>query len=143
METHKERGAMDNQVTGQVKNPSAEGAGMASRIAEQVGEKAERAKEAVADFGRKTVEGIEAQRTPAAAMLNQTASTLHQRADKAAGTAHATADQMDAAAEYVRSHDLKAMGRDVQQLVQRYPVGALAAAALAGFVVARAMRSRS
>ena len=105
-------------------------------------EKAVQAKDAVADFGRKTVDNIDAQRGPAAATLDHTASALHQQADRVAGVAHATADKLHATADYVRTKDMKSMADDVVDLVRRYPGPALAAAAAVGFFVARAVRPR-
>jgi ElaB/YqjD/DUF883 family membrane-anchored ribosome-binding protein len=109
---------------------------------EQVQEKAVQAKDAVVDFGRKTVDSIDAQRVPAAGGLDQTASTLHQQADKVAGVAHSAADKIQATADYVRHTDLKGMAEDVQDIVKRYPGQSLAAAAILGFLVARGLRSR-
>jgi len=117
-------------------------AGTAARIKEQVGEKAVQAKEAVVDFGRKTVENIDAQRGSAAGTLDQTASVLHEQADRVAGAARATADRLRATADYVRKQDLKAMTTDVEELVRRYPGPALAVAAVVGFMTARVLRTR-
>ncbi len=121
---------MDNQFRDITSTP-----GTAARITDQVAQKAEQAKEAVADFGRRTVEGIDAQRGPTAATLDQSASALHQQADKVASVAHATAD-------YVRTQDVAAMAKDVEDLVRRYPGPALAVAAAVGFFAARAIRPR-
>lgn len=112
--------------------------GTAARMKEQVGQ----AKDAAADFGRKTVETIDAQRGPAAQTLDHTASALHQHADKVAGLAHATADKLHATADYVRTQDAKAMATDVADLVRRYPGPALAVAAAFGFMVARVVQTR-
>jgi hypothetical protein len=112
-------------------------------LAEQAAGKAREAKNAAVDFARKTVEGMDAQRRPAAATLDHAASTLQQHADNAAGVAHATSDRLRATAQYVRNNDMNDMGRHIGDLVRRYPGQALAAAAVAGFLVARAMRTRA
>jgi ElaB/YqjD/DUF883 family membrane-anchored ribosome-binding protein len=117
-------------------------AGTAARIKEQVGERAVQAKDAVVDFGRKTVENIDAQRGPAAGTLDQTASVLHEQAERVAGAARATADRLHATADYVRKQDVKAMAKDVEDLVRRYPGPALAIAAVVGFMTARVLRTR-
>ena len=117
-------------------------AGTAARIKDQVGEKAAQAKDAVVDFGRKTVENIDAQRGPAAGTLDQTASVLHEQANRVAGAARATADRLHATADYVRNQDVKAMAKDVEDLIRRYPGPALAIAAAVGFMTARALRTR-
>ena len=77
---------------------------------------------------------------PAAHALDQTASTLHEKGDKAATVAHRTADKIQATADYIRGHDLKDMADDVGSLVRRYPGPSLAAAVVAGFLLARAIR---
>jgi ElaB/YqjD/DUF883 family membrane-anchored ribosome-binding protein len=107
-----------------------------------LGEKAAQAKDAVTDFGRTTVESIDARRGPAAATLDQTASALHQQADAVAGVAHATADKLHATADYVRRNDMTGMAKDVQDLVRRYPVQAIVAAVAVGFLAARVLRTR-
>ena len=132
---------MDNQFDPATPKPS--GQGMATTIADQVGERVELAKESAADFGRKTVESIDARRHPAAGSLDYTASALHNQADKVAGMAHATADKLQATADYVRQNDMTAMAKDVEGLVRRYPGPALAAAVVLGVLVGRAAWTRA
>jgi len=135
---------MDNQFDKQFKDGNSSSlAGTAARIKEQVGERAALAKDAVVDFGRKTVDNIDAQRGTAAGTLDQTASRLHEQAERVAGAARVTADKLHATADYVRSQDLKAMAKDVEDLVRRYPGPALAIAAAVGFVTARVLRTQS
>ena len=119
---------------------SSEGAGTAAKMQEVVGEKANEAKDRVAEFGRKAVDKIDAQRGATAGALDQTASALHEKSDKAATVAHRAADKIQATADYIRENNLKAMVGDVGGLVKRYPGQSLAAAAIAGFLVARALR---
>lgn len=109
---------------------------------ERAGEAPGQVKAAVADFARKTVDSLDAQRGPAAATLERTASVLHQQTENIADAAHATADTLDATADYVGKNDLKAMAQDVTDLVRRYPGTALAVAGAAGFLVARVFRTR-
>jgi ElaB/YqjD/DUF883 family membrane-anchored ribosome-binding protein len=125
---------MDEPFKSAVHGPSGQGTGTAARLREQV--------DAVADVGRKAVDRIDAQRDPVAATLDHTASALHQQADQVAGVAHATADHLHATAAYVRQHDMKAMAKDVGDLVRRYPGPALAAAAAVGFLIAHVVRPR-
>jgi len=132
---------MDNHLGLDVN--SVPGRGTVATITDQVGQKADQAKEAVADFGRKTVEGINAQRAPAAATLGHSAAALHHQTNTLASVAHATADKLQTTADYVRTQDVKAMAKDVGELVRRYPGSALALAAAAGFIAARVMRSRA
>jgi ElaB/YqjD/DUF883 family membrane-anchored ribosome-binding protein len=113
-----------------------------AKITEQVGQASGQLKAAVADFGRKTVDTLDAQRGPVAATLERTASALHEQTENVAGAAHATADTLDATADYVRKRHVKSMAEDVTDLVRRYPGSALALAGVAGFLVARMFRSR-
>ena len=132
---------MDNQFPTTDVNPV--GRGLAATMAGQVGDSVELAREAAADFGRKTVESIDARRHPVAGTLDYTASTLHQQADMVAGTAHATADTLQATADYLRQKDATAMAKDVRGLVGRYPGQALAAAVVLGVLVGRAVWPRA
>ena len=118
-----------------------EGAGTAARMKEEVEGRPSEVKQKVADFGRKATDRIDSQREPVADTLNRTASSLHQQGDKAATAAHTAADRLEAAADYVRKNDLKAMMGDVQDLAKRYPGQSLAAAAVVGFLLGRLFRS--
>jgi cell division septum initiation protein DivIVA len=89
---------MENQFRGISSSPAAAGS-----INEQLGDKATQAKDAVVDFGRKTVDNLDAQRGPAAGTLDQTASLLHAQADRVAGAARATADKLHATASRIWS----------------------------------------
>jgi len=132
---------MDNQLGPDVNGVP--GRGTVATITDEIEQNAARAKDAVADFGRKTVEGIDAQRGPAATTLGHSATALHRQADTLASGAHATADKLQATADYVRTQDVRAMVKDVGGLVRRYPGSALALAAAAGFIAARVARSRA
>jgi hypothetical protein len=117
----------------------------------KLSEKAAEVKEKVADFGRKTVDNIDESRKSTADALHQAAAKLHlggeqisgaahTAADQISGVAHGIADKLRSAADYIRETDLKGMGEDVKEVVKRYPGPALAAAAVLGFIVARAFR---
>lgn len=125
------------------------GAGTAARM--KLSEKAAEVKEKVADFGRRTADNIDESRKSTAGTLDQTAAKLHSRvdqlsgaahtaADQISGVAHNTADKLQAAADYIRETDLKAMRNDLKDVVKRYPGPSLAAAAVLGFLVARSLR---
>jgi ElaB/YqjD/DUF883 family membrane-anchored ribosome-binding protein len=131
---------MENQFKG-VGNSSLPGTATsaAGSMKEQLGDKASQAKDAVVDFGRKTVDNLDAQRGPAAGTLDQTASLLHAQADRVAGAARATADKLHATADYVRNQDIAAIASDVEDLVRRYPGPGLAIAAAVGFMTARVL----
>lgn len=119
----------------------------ASRVKQQISGTVEDAKEKAADLSRKAVNRVDAQREPAAGALDRTADTLHEQTDRwantAAGAAHATADKIQNVADYVRSHDARAMVDDAGELVRRYPAQTLVAAATVGFLVGRAFRSNN
>ena len=63
--------------------------------------------------------------------------------DTIASAAHATADNIQATADYVRNNDLNAMMGDVEGLVKRYPGQSLLAAAAVGFLIGRVLRNSS
>ena len=96
-----------------------------------------------AEMGQKVVDKIDENRGAAASGLESAASALREKADtlpggeKVANAAHATADAVGVAADYVRETDLKAMMADVQQLVKNNPGPALLTAAALGFLIAR------
>lgn len=134
---------MNNQQNKDVNRAASSASGGVQSMTDQVAEKAREAKDAAADFGRRTVDGIDAQRLPAAAALDHTASNLQEQADRVTGVVHAAAGKLRTTADYVRKNNLKAMGKDVEELVRRYPGQALVAAAVIGFFVARAVRPRA
>jgi len=139
-----------NKPTSETPHGQPEG-GAATAARMKLSEKAAEVKEKVADFTRKTVDNIDESRKSTAGALDQTAVKLHSggdqlsgvaqtAADQISGVAHRTADKLQAAAEYIRETDLKGMGEDLKGIVKRYPGPALAAAAVLGFIVARAVR---
>jgi ElaB/YqjD/DUF883 family membrane-anchored ribosome-binding protein len=120
-------------------------AGDVTRVTEHASQKAAQIKETVADLGRKAGDKLDEQRVRAASTFDSTASALHEGGDRLASTAsnaaHATANKMHAAADYLRDHDARAMMEDLEGLVRRYPGQALAAAAVVGFFAGRALRN--
>jgi ElaB/YqjD/DUF883 family membrane-anchored ribosome-binding protein len=96
-----------------------------------------------AEMGQKVADTIDENRGAAASGLESAASALRDRADtlpggaKVTNAAHATADAVGVAADYVRETDLKDMMADVQNLVKNNPGPALLAAAALGFLIAR------
>ena len=130
---------MDEQFSSNAGQAS-DSRGTAASIQEVVGEKAGQAKDKVAEFGRKAVDRLDGRREPTANALDQTASALHEKSEKAAIVAHRAADKLQDTADYIRQHDLKSMTDDVQTLIKRYPAQSLVVAAVGGFLVARALR---
>jgi ElaB/YqjD/DUF883 family membrane-anchored ribosome-binding protein len=139
-----------NNPTSETPHGQPEG-GSATAARMKLSEKAAEAKEKVADFGRKTVDNLDESRKRVAGALDQTAAKLHSggeqllgvahtAADQISDVAHGTGDKLQAAADYIRATDVKAMGEDLKDIVKRYPGPALAAAAVLGFLVARGFR---
>ena len=116
---------------------SGPGSGTAARMKEEVSDKIATAKEKVSDFGRQTANAIDAQRAPVASTLDKTASALHQTADQVGTAGHVAGDKVQDTADYLRQTDVKGMLNDIQNVVKRYPVQSLAAAAVLGFLLAR------
>lgn len=98
-------------------------------------------KEKVADLGRRAFDKLDDSRQSTADGLDVTASKLHAGGEQISGATHSAADKLHATAEYVRDNDLKAMAGDVQEIMRKYPVHSLAAAAILGFLVARSLRN--
>ena len=124
-----------------------EARGALGNTADQAKRMTERAKEKVFSAGRKAVDTINDRREPAARSLNQAAASLHETADNLPGVrrvsdlAHATADRIQATADYVRDHDVRAVMSDVEGFVRRHPGQSLAAAVVLGFLLGRMFRS--
>lgn len=79
------------------------------------------------------------------AVANSAASALHDKADslasgKVARAAHATADVVQAGAEYLDRRDLSELLADLRGFARRHPGGALLISAAAGFLLARSLR---
>jgi ElaB/YqjD/DUF883 family membrane-anchored ribosome-binding protein len=119
----------------------------AKNMKEKVAGSTEQIKEMTAQTGRRAAEKIDEQREPSARVLESAASTLHDRAEdlpggeKVARIAHATADKIQATAEYVREHDISDMVADVTEFVRRYPAQMLVGGIVVGFLVGRAFRN--
>src|SRR6188474_140656 len=96
-----------------------------------------------AEMGQRVADKIDENRDAAASGLESAAGALHEKADtlpggeRVANAAHATANAVGVAADYVREKDVKAMLTDVQQLVKNNPGLALLSAAALGFLLAR------
>lgn len=84
-------------------------------------------------------------RTALADGLESAANSLQDRAESLPGgekivrAAESAASGMDAAAEYVRAQDLRAMLSDVRQIIRRHPGATLAIAGAVGFLLVRAL----
>jgi hypothetical protein len=118
-----------------------------STLREKISDTATQVKDKVSDLGHTAAEKIDENRHAAAGGLGKAAAALHESAEslpggeKVAGLARATAEKLSSTADYVREHDINRMRADVGTLVKNNPVPSLLAAAVIGFLVARAFSS--
>ncbi len=104
-------------------------------------------KQKATDLQQQSSDLVDFSRQTAAESLAQTATGLHDQAaslpgEKVPRLAHDTADKLGATAEYMQSHDTKAMMQDLKAFVKSRPVQSLVAAAVLGLLVGRASRRR-
>jgi hypothetical protein len=131
---------MASPSTGSVSNS-------ASELGDQLSNFVSTARDKASDL-RTTADKIDDNREAAAGGLAAAASALHEKADalpggeKVASIAHSAADKLGGTADYVREHDVNSMVADLERLVKANPGPALVAAAVLGFLVARAFSSR-
>ena len=98
-------------------------------------------------LGQKATESIDANRGSAANMLDKAASSLHDNlsslpgGEKVQELGHETAHKLGETADYVRTHDSKAMMADIETFVKSHPSQALIAAGIIGFLAGRAFTS--
>jgi ElaB/YqjD/DUF883 family membrane-anchored ribosome-binding protein len=117
-------------------------AGTASRMKEQVANKAGEMQDKVSGMASQATSKINESRSSVAGALEQAASSVAAGADKASGLAKSAGDKLQASAQYVRENDVKKMGEDAQDLIKRYPFESVAVAAVLGFLIAGALPSR-
>jgi ElaB/YqjD/DUF883 family membrane-anchored ribosome-binding protein len=115
----------------------------ASAKAEEWKGKAANVKQRVTDAGRRAANTVDSKREPTARALESAANTVRQSgsrvSDATSRASHGTADKLEATANYIRENDLRDMLEDVQDVVRRHPGPALAIAAVAGFLVGKAL----
>ncbi len=96
------------------------------------------------EFGEAAAKRVDDTRGAAAARMDSAAASLHSHANdlpggqRATELAHGAANKISATADYVRTHELSAMFRDVKTIVRNNPVPALIGAAALGFLLAKA-----
>lgn len=108
---------------------SQETSGAAAGVKRQISETAAGAAQKVTEFGRKATDKMDESRGATAGALDKAAGQL-------SGVAPSAADKIEAAADYVRQTELKAMVEDVKDIVARYPGRSLGAAVVVGFLLA-------
>jgi hypothetical protein len=118
--------------------------------AESAAEIGSQVKDQVGELGRAAADTADSPRAAAADKIQSAAKSIHAGADalpgvgeRAAGVAHGAAAKLETAADYIREHDLRSMGRDVTALAKNNPVPALLTAAALGFLLAKAFSSRN
>ena len=118
-----------------------------SSVWDKVSDANAQVKKRVSDLGRTVADKIDENRAGTATRLEKAAETLHEKAEslpgreKVASLAHSTANKLNSTANYVRTHDVNRMVMDIGTLVKNNPGPSLIAAAVLGFLVARAVRS--
>jgi ElaB/YqjD/DUF883 family membrane-anchored ribosome-binding protein len=118
----------------------------ANKVYGAVTDTASKARSKAGEVGRTVQDKIDQNRVPAAERLQAAASKLHQQAERmpggnrVSGMAHTAADKMEAAADYVREHDVNDMLGDFKVFVRRYPGQSLCVAATLGFLAGLAFK---
>jgi ElaB/YqjD/DUF883 family membrane-anchored ribosome-binding protein len=101
-------------------------------------------KERASDMGGKVQEQAESQKDRAAGGLEKTASKMREQLGDKGGTTAQVSDkvagQLERTAGYLREHETDEIWDDIEQYVKDHPMQAAIGAAVAGFVVARALR---
>jgi len=118
----------------------------ADKVSGQISDAVTSVKDKAQDLGKLASDKMTESRTSAANGLANAASTIHQKAETLPGgdtvhsIAHTTADKLAATADYVRSHEMKDVIGDLEQVVRRNPGPALLAAVAVGFMAGRMFR---
>ena len=116
-----------------------------SSMTDELSNRASEAKQKVSDMARNAADAMDEGRSRAAEGLDSAAETLKDRARNLPGGervtefAHAAADRLGKAADYVRDNDVRRMVSDVESVVSKNPGPSLLIAAAFGFLVGRAM----
>lgn len=110
----------------------------AASLGQKISDTAAQARDKVADLPAKAANKIDETRGAAAGGLNRAASAIQESGGKVSDLAHAAAEKLNNTANYVRDHDVNRMMADVKALVTNNPGPSMIAAAVVGFLVARA-----
>jgi hypothetical protein len=124
------------------------GSDVSSKTREAVVDAATAATDKVQAAAHAAVDTVNQNRGAAARVLATTASTIHDGATRlpkgelVSRLATATADQIDATANYVRERSVEEMMADLKLLIRRRPGASMLIAAALGVIVGRGMRNR-
>ena len=116
-----------------------------SSMTDDLSNRASEAKQKMSDMARNAADAIDEGRSRAAEGLDSAVETLKDRARNLPGGervtefAHAAADRLGKAADYVRDNDVRRMMSDVESVVSKNPGPSLLIAAAFGFLVGRAL----
>lgn len=116
-----------------------------SSITDEMSNRASEAKQKASDMARNAADAFDEGRSKAADKLDSAADTLKDKArnlpggERVSEFAHAAADRIGKAADYVRENDVRRMVSDVESVVSKNPGPALLIAAAFGFLVGRAI----
>jgi len=126
-------------------NPVARATNAVSDAARTAVTQAAQMKDRASDLARTVVDTIDGSRSMTADGLETAASSLRGRADRLPGGdkvtefAQTAADRLKTTADYVRTHDVKRMMKEMKTLVKDNPGPSLVVAAVFGFLVGRAL----
>ena len=113
---------------------------MTSKLSEGL----DRAQERAEDLGRTAGEVLYGARQGTAAALEDAASSVRTTGRSGAETTETlsakSADKLDSAAAYVRSHDVRGMLLSMRQIIGRHPTGFVFLAAGLGFLAGSSVR---
>ncbi|HEX7051031.1 MAG TPA: hypothetical protein VF188_12560 [Longimicrobiales bacterium] len=119
------------------------------RVKEQAGEVKERAEEMGGRMKERAGEFIETRKSRMAGRIDRVGERLERKARSmsrkgglnrpASRILHKAGDTLEDGAEYLRTHDLRAMGSDISGGIRRHPMLSVGAAFGAGLLVGRAM----
>jgi ElaB/YqjD/DUF883 family membrane-anchored ribosome-binding protein len=117
------------------------------QVTDQARDKASEAMDTARSSMHQAEERVDEKRGTAADSVDQAAQKLRERADSMPGgertsqMANQAADRLESTATYVRDHDVSQMTSDLEGFVRKHPTESLIAAAAAGFLMGKMLRS--
>jgi ElaB/YqjD/DUF883 family membrane-anchored ribosome-binding protein len=123
--------------------------GETSQLGDKLSDMATQVKDRVSDFGTAAANKFDANREAAAAGMKDAASSMHENAgsvsggDRLTNMAHSAASALDTTADWVRDNNSTKIMADVTNLVKRNPGPSMLAAIAVGFLIGRALSSKT
>lgn len=118
----------------------------AKDIAAEAGDMASQARDKAQDWASTAGQKVDHAREAVGGGLESFANQIREKAPHEGmigSSAESVADSVRAAGEFIREHDLADMGKEMTNLVRRYPVQSLLIGIGIGFLLARSTRSSS